>query len=658
MQILHKIDGFLFTIFPDLKDAPSSDIITAFENYYTHEGYKPKVTIEDDFVIIDIDTNHILSQEADFRRVVSLCEQKRFEEAKPILKKLIDKNPANSEFHRIMGQVLSEEGDQEEAINCLIDALRWDSKNHWALLMMGNIFAKYKDDVATAMKYYDQALIAKPDDNIILNNIGGNLMQQGKIEEGKKYLIEALKINNEYPNTHYALAFAANVEGDLHSAFYSAIKAIKVNTNKDPLYNNSLALAIDIANKITATDEGKKIYKEYKSKLEFDGGTEVDITQDSSITTAAKMEFAENHNKVKHLIKYKPGYPAIEHLIMHELVHLDLVITARKAEVNQLFISTQNFAKDFIKGLEPTIIKLKKKGIPENSITQYCSNLFDGINSQIFNAPIDLFIEDFLYHQYPSLRPYQFLSLSTLMKEGLNAVTSKTSVELSPPNILSTSKVLNMVGAMQYKALYGIDLIKDYKATPNELKQAQGFYDEFLQYKEDKQPGEEYELVQHWAEDLKLDKNFELISETEYRSKRTDIDNLLDSIEKDPYGLESDIPFKEKEMETFQKTQADIGLNMAVVMYMVDALQYFESVPNEQIKLIAHEIAIQGTQGYSPDKKDYRISFIPGKLFSGYYILAYYYISWALAIPEILPQLKLPFDEEYNLAKTMFKPNK
>jgi tetratricopeptide (TPR) repeat protein len=54
-----------------------------------------------------------------------------------------------------MGQILSDEGDQEEAINCLIDALRWDSKNAWALVMMGNIFAKYKNDIPTAMKYYD-----------------------------------------------------------------------------------------------------------------------------------------------------------------------------------------------------------------------------------------------------------------------------------------------------------------------------------------------------------------------------------------------------------------------------------------------------------------------------------------------------------------------
>ena len=50
-----------------------------------------------------------------------------------------------------MGQILSDEGDQDRAIDCLIDALRWDSKNGYALLLMGNIFIKFKKDVFTAM---------------------------------------------------------------------------------------------------------------------------------------------------------------------------------------------------------------------------------------------------------------------------------------------------------------------------------------------------------------------------------------------------------------------------------------------------------------------------------------------------------------------------
>ena len=114
---------------------------------------KPKVSINEDWVTIEIDSSNILSQNNDYKRVVSLCEKGNYTEAKPILQNLIKKNPSNSEYHRIMGQILSDEGDQEEAINCLIDALRWDSKNGWALLMMGNIFSKFKNDIPTTLKY-------------------------------------------------------------------------------------------------------------------------------------------------------------------------------------------------------------------------------------------------------------------------------------------------------------------------------------------------------------------------------------------------------------------------------------------------------------------------------------------------------------------------
>lgn len=631
-------------------------IIKSLEKYYTYGPFKPKVSIDNDWVKIDIDTTSIVSQEADYKKVIQFCEAGNYADAKSILKNLIERNPSNSEYHRIMGQILSDEGDQEEAINCLIDALRWDSKNGWALLMMGNIFAKFKDDVPTAMKYYDQALVANPNDNITINNIGANLMQQGKLEEAKKYFWEAIKINDKYPNTHFALGMIAEMEADLQSAFYSTIQAIKLNKNKDVLYQNSVRQAFEIAKKIIATDAGKKIFREYRHKLEFEGERRIDIVQDEEIPTAAKFEFAENYEREVHIVRYKPSYPAVEHLIMHELVHLDFVIQARKDDLNQLFISNQSHKTQFITGLEPTIKKFNKMGISEKSIADYCSNLFEGMNRQIFNTPIDLFIEQFLFTDFPDLRAYQFISLYTMLQEGLKAVTDKKIVELSPKDIISKSKVYNLVNAIQFKELFGLDFIKDFNATPSESKHANDFYAEYLQYRDDKEPAEEYELVLHWAEDLKLDKNFELVNEKEFRTKRTNIDELLSSIEKDPYDLESKDPYKEREMEKFQKSQESIGTNMAVVMFMVDALQFFDGMPKEEIKKIAFEIAMQGTQGYSPEKNNYRINSIKGKTFSGYHILAYYYVSWALAIPEMLSQLQLPYETEYKLSLTMHKP--
>ncbi len=62
------------------------------------------------------------------------------------------------------------------------------------------------------------------------------------------------------------------------------------------------------------------------------------------------------------------------------------------------------------------------------------------------------------------------------------------------------------------------------------------------------------------------------------------------------------------------------------------------------------EAIILGTQGIHPEKKGYHLANVPGKTFTGYHLLAYYYVSWKLAIPEMLDQLQLPYDSEYATA--------
>ena len=190
MIITHKIDEFLVELFPDFKSSDNDLNVLRNElsRYYTIGPYRPMVKIVADLITIEIDLPTITNQQPDYQKCIALCEKGKYEEAKPILTNLIAKNPTVSEYHRIMGQILSDEGDQDEAINYLIDALRWDSKNGWALLMMGNIFAKFKGDIETALTYYDQALKANTTDHISLTNIGYLLMQQDKLEEAQKFL--------------------------------------------------------------------------------------------------------------------------------------------------------------------------------------------------------------------------------------------------------------------------------------------------------------------------------------------------------------------------------------------------------------------------------------------------------------------------------------
>ena len=225
MIIVHPIDNFIYELFPNIEKNIES-LEKAFRQFYTVENVEPQIEISSDFVKITIDTERIEIESNKFQKLVSLCESSKFEEAKILAVKLIDSNPNISEYHRILGQVYSELGNQEEAVNSLIYALRWNPKNEWALLMMGNIFAKYKDDIETAIKYYDQVLVIKPNDNITLNNIGANLMQLGKRDEALSYFEKALKSNPEYPNTYYAIALVAERDHNFKKAFDYSLQAI------------------------------------------------------------------------------------------------------------------------------------------------------------------------------------------------------------------------------------------------------------------------------------------------------------------------------------------------------------------------------------------------------------------------------------------------
>ncbi len=217
--------SFIYELFPDAEKNQES-LEKAISDFYTVENIKPSIVFRKDFIEITIDTNRIEIEGKKFEMLTSLCENSKFDEAKILAEDLIDSNPNISEYHRILGQILSELGNQDEAINSLIYALRWNPKNEWALLMMGNIFAKYKNDIETALKYYDQVLVVKPNDCITLNNIGANLMQLDRKEEALKYFNKALESDPKYPNTYHALGLVAHNDTNYQKAFDYSLQAL------------------------------------------------------------------------------------------------------------------------------------------------------------------------------------------------------------------------------------------------------------------------------------------------------------------------------------------------------------------------------------------------------------------------------------------------
>jgi hypothetical protein len=242
------------------------------------------------------------------------------------------------------------------------------------------------------------------------------------------------------------------------------------------------------------------------------------------------------------------------------------------------------------------------------------------------------------------LRPFQFISLFGLIKEGAEAVTREDIVKSSPKEIISKSKIYNLINAIHFKTLYHTDLIDMHKASKTQLQKAQEMYQGFLAIRDNKGPAQEYDLVYSWAKSLQLQRYFKLVDENEFREQE-----VPHNASQDVRKGESDI---EEKVRTFVENHKG-EVNMAVVMYMIDALSFFEKMSKEEIKKVAFDLAHLGQSGIDPKKDGYHLSSIPGSNFTGYKTLAYYYVSWALGVPEMLSQLGMPFDEEYAIAVKM-----
>jgi tetratricopeptide (TPR) repeat protein len=179
MTIYIPLDDFLFNLFPDCENELQS-VLRKLKQFYSINGNEPTITQKANTIEIVISDSDISKEHAAYNKLISLCEKGNLKVAKELASDLTTKSPAISEYHRLLGQICSDLGYKEEAVDALIDALRWDPENEYALIMMGNIYAREYNDIETAMRYYDQVVKINPKDNIALNNIGANLLREGK----------------------------------------------------------------------------------------------------------------------------------------------------------------------------------------------------------------------------------------------------------------------------------------------------------------------------------------------------------------------------------------------------------------------------------------------------------------------------------------------
>lgn len=589
---------------------------------------------------------------------LDLCNKNRFDDALLILEDIIKTDPKNSEVWRVLAQIhWFNHNDSEKAYNELIEALRCDPKNIWALVLMGNLLTKEKNDVEHAKQYYEKVLEYHPDNAIAINNIGAAFMEHKDYEGALPFLKRALAIDDSYANSYYGLGLCYYKLGKIEDAFETCHKGALKSSDRpenpavrEELVKLYLTVAKDYADKTNYLN----VWKGIKDELEAVDHVNIRIIEDKSLNVHAKMEYAPLHAAKEHAIRYNPEKDFVEHLFIHEMMHLKMAQQATKAKRGKAVVSSEATRAAFKRRYQKFMQKTHSH-IPASELNKVISGLADGLGLQLMNCPLDLLVEHLIYKDYQIARPIQMLSLFHMEQDNINAVKQAAQNGFFPKEIIYANKVMNIVTSMHFKDMYGINLIGQYHPTKQEFEHAKDLYDEFKAYLDTYKAGDEYEMLEYFVQSFNMEDLVEIIDESQVTacmkadlSMKSDIKDLAEDA-----MSEEDVDAANAQFALNHQDGADPAETMMMSMYMLGAMEYFDTLSSHDVHRIAIEIAMVGVTGIDPKKK-YSIKSIPDKEFGGYQFLAYYYVSWARAIPEKLNALGLPFSKAYETALQMY----
>lgn len=640
--------------------------------YYTVDGYSAEVTIDGDFVKVKVDQKDLEQSQKEFNEITALCEKRQFKEAHSRLEPFLKKHSRHSEGYRILAQMEMEAGNIDKAIDIDIEALRCNPKNIWALILMGNLYSKYKDNYEIGRTYYDSVLKYSPDNFIAINNVAALMMENEDYESAIPLFEKSLEGDKKYANAYYGLAVCYYNQRENQKAFDTALKGCllaDIRSENPQVMDELHKIMLASAHAVVESTNYMNVVLGIKDEIEMKYNQKIEIEEDDTLDLSAKLEYGPTHHRDYHLIKYNPKKPFMEHLAIHEMMHLQMNLEADKVNTNKVIISNNDNVIAFRTKYAAWIKKLVNR-FEHSKAMNLVEQIHRGYMLQVMNCPLDLFVEKRMYDKYPIVRAIQLLSLMEQETYNIKAIKGSENSKFVPLDIVQNSKVMNIVTSMHFEHLFGLRFYQEYKPTRAQFDQAKDFYDEFLAY-DDYKPGEEYELVEYFMDSLHAERFMSILPLSDY------FDDSFDRMEKTKAmrdaALGEDAPAggnsfdglteeQKKNQDDFyaqNKDGEDPMKTMMMSMYMLGALEYFDGMDKMEIKKIAFEIAMIGTTGISPDKKSgYKVPSIPEKDFGGYQLLAYYYVSWALAIPEMLASLGLPFDTAWATAQEMWKKKK
>lgn len=302
---------------------------------------------------------------------------------------------------------------------------------------------------------------------------------------------------------------------------------------------------------------------------------------------------------------------------------------AREAGRNRFFVTTDATQAAARQAIAQDISQLRRAGLSEPVLSEFLNRLLSGLPNQLFNNPLDMIIEHRLYHQHPMLRPSQFVSLYASQLENLKPLTDRDIKRLTPRLVYNANLTMNAAYALFMDHLYeGRTNYGDAWQGTRYYRDGRKLFVLWLEAMEDFRAGDEYQLVDQFATELRLE---------------------------DWYLWQEDRELPPEEAGGSTNEELLRAKQPAAMMYCLSALRRFEKMDRDEILKFVSEIALLGQRGldYASSDQKYTLASAPGERFSGLQLMSLMYVGFKDIDPTLDTGIDL--DEAYRMALALYE---
>jgi Tfp pilus assembly protein PilF len=357
LSILHRMQPATLTVkLADLMldpvhpgaaaDMPADQVLDRLRAAYGFLAANTDFAIHGDSVVITFDPandEQITRVQADFDKAVKQVSAGRINKAVELFRRVLAVVSAHPEARRNLAMALMASRRFAEAKDELVDILRLDPVNPWALMLMGTIFAKHEGNSAVAETYYQKAHRLAPQDAYVLTNYAALKVEQGSTADAQALFEQAIAADPRVPNPYYGLAtlFSASdrtadawqqLEAMFSTATFTDPRSLEILEESRRLYLHLAAQVADLQ-----SEQAMQWVVQYRERVAGDLGTAIELLSDDSLgSTSAKAAYDWERQGLGHCIRFNPAAPSIvPALVLREIERIRLKHRARADGISE-----------------------------------------------------------------------------------------------------------------------------------------------------------------------------------------------------------------------------------------------------------------------------------------------------------------------------------